>query len=105
MALEDYLEPEVAVAAAVTAVLFSPRARKIIRRGAVYGMAGLLKAGDAVSAFAGSVRQGAQEAGAAHPAPHAASPTQTERTAAEPPVTNSTHKKVASKASAEGAGG
>jgi hypothetical protein len=61
MALEDYLEPEVAVAAVVTAAVFSPRARKFLRRGAVYGMAGILKAGDLATGFAGSIRQGAQE--------------------------------------------
>lgn len=105
MALEDYLEPEVAVAAAVTAVLFSPRARKIIRRGAVYGMAGLLKAGDAVTAFAGSVRQGVQEAGAARSAPQAAGQAKTNGTAAEPPATSAAHKKVPSKGAAESAGG
>jgi hypothetical protein len=49
MALEDYLESEVVVAVAATAALFSPRARKVLRRGAVYGVAGALMAGDAVS--------------------------------------------------------
>lgn len=104
MALEDYLEPEVAVTAAVTAALFSPKARKLIRRGAVYGMAGILKAGDAVAAFASSVRQGVQEAGTAHPAPHSTGQTRAEGAAAESSTTNTTHKKAASKA-AEGAGG
>jgi hypothetical protein len=64
MALEDYLEPEVAVTAVVTAAVFSPRARRVIRRGLVYGMAGVLIAGDAVASFARSVGQGVQEAGA-----------------------------------------
>jgi|SRR5947209_10504127 len=64
MALEDYMEPEVAVTAAVTAAVFSPPVRKFIRRGLVYGMAGVLIAGDAISSFARSVGQGAQEAGA-----------------------------------------
>ena len=40
MELEDYLEPEIAVTAAVTAALVSPRGRHILRRGAVYGIAG-----------------------------------------------------------------
>jgi len=65
MALEDYLEPEVAVTAVVTAAVFSPRARKLIRRGAVYGMAGILIAGDAISSAARSFGQGVQQAGAA----------------------------------------
>jgi hypothetical protein len=106
MALDDYFEPEVAVTAVVTAVLFSPRARKLIRRGAVYGVAGLLRAGDAVTAFAGNVRQGVQEAGsvAAQKAQSAASQPKVEAAASEAPPTNTTHKKAASKANVEGAG-
>src|SRR2546421_5753188 len=65
MALEDYLEPEVAVTAVVTAAVFSPRARKLIRRGAVYGMAGILIFGDALFSAARSFGQGVQQAGAA----------------------------------------
>lgn len=64
MALEDYMEPEVAVTAAVAAAVFSPKVRSVIRRGLVYGMAGVLIAGDAISSFARSVGQGVQEAGA-----------------------------------------
>jgi len=64
MALEDYMEPEVAVTAVVTAAVFSPRARRVIRRGLVYGMAGVLIAGDAIASFGRSVGQGVQEAGA-----------------------------------------
>lgn len=52
---EDYLEPEIAVTAAVTAALFSPRVRKFIRRGLVYGTAGVLMAGDTITSFARSV--------------------------------------------------
>ena len=64
MALDDFMEPEVAVTAAVTAAVFSPPVRRFIRRGLVYGMAGVLIAGDAISSFARSVGQGVQEAGA-----------------------------------------
>ena len=64
MALEDYLEPEIAVTAVVTAAIFSPRARKLLRRGAVYGVAGVLIAGDAITSFARNVGRGFQEAGA-----------------------------------------
>src|SRR5437763_6692566 len=64
MAVEDFLEPEVAVAAAVSAVVFSPKGRKFLRRGAVYGLAGLFVAGDALSSFARGVGQGAQRVGA-----------------------------------------
>lgn len=64
MALDDYFETEVGVAVAVTAALFSPRVRKVLRRGAVYGVAGALMAGDAIAAFAKGVGQGAQHAAA-----------------------------------------
>ena len=62
MALDDYLEPEVGIAVALTAAVASPKVRGALRRGAVYGLAGLLKAGDAVSTLAQGVRRGAQEA-------------------------------------------
>jgi hypothetical protein len=62
MALEDYWEPEVGVAVAVTAALASPKMRAYLRRGAVYGLAGVLKIGDAVSAAAGGVKRGLQSA-------------------------------------------
>jgi hypothetical protein len=59
MALEEYFESEVAVAVAATAALMSPRARRLLRRGAVYGVAGALKATDVVTAAARGVAQGA----------------------------------------------
>lgn len=61
---EDFLAPEVGITAAVVAVIFSPRARKVIRQGAVYGMAGLLVAGDAITSLGRSFGQGVQQAGA-----------------------------------------
>jgi hypothetical protein len=64
MALDDFMEPEVAVTAAVAAAVFSPKVRRVVRRGLVYGMAGILIAGDAISSFARNVGQGIQEAGA-----------------------------------------
>jgi hypothetical protein len=63
MDFEDFVEPEIAVTAAVAAAIFSPRARKAIRKGVVYGMAGVLAAGDMVTSFARSVGQGVQQAG------------------------------------------
>ena len=63
MALDDYVSSEVAVAVAATAAVLSPRARRLMRRGAVYGLAGALMAGDAVSAFARGVTRGVQRAG------------------------------------------
>jgi hypothetical protein len=62
MALEDFMEPEVGVAVAVTAAVASPQVRNVLRRGAVYGLAGILMAGDAVSSLAQGVKRGAQKA-------------------------------------------
>jgi hypothetical protein len=50
LALKDYMESEVMVAVAATAAALSPRARKVARRGAVYGLAGVLTISDAISA-------------------------------------------------------
>ena len=64
MELDDFLETEVGVAVAATAALFSPRVRKTLRRGAVYGVAGALMAGDAIAGFAKGVGRGAQQVAA-----------------------------------------
>ena len=61
MALDDFLDSEVAVAVAATAALASPRVRGVLRRGAVYGLAGLMTAGDTISSFARGVANGAQQ--------------------------------------------
>jgi hypothetical protein len=62
MDVEDFLEPEIAVAAAVTAAITSPQVRKALRTGAVYGLAGLITAGDAIATFSKSVGRGVQQA-------------------------------------------
>jgi hypothetical protein len=64
MELDDFLETEVGVAVAATAALFSPRVRKALRQGAVYGVAGALMAGDAIAGFARGVGRGAQQVAA-----------------------------------------
>lgn len=57
MGLDDLLSSETAFVAAATAAVFSPRTRETIRRGAVLGVAGVLKAGDVVAGAAqGAVR-------------------------------------------------
>jgi hypothetical protein len=61
MAVEDYLEPEVAVAVAVTAAVCSPPVRRVLRRGLVYGLAGLIVARDKVSHAAQAVTKKAKE--------------------------------------------
>ena len=64
MALDDFVEPEVAVAVAVTAAVASPTVRKTLRKGVVYGLAGLLIAKDRIANFAHNVAQGARQAAA-----------------------------------------
>jgi hypothetical protein len=59
MALDDFLESEVAIAAGVTAAALSPGVRRVVRRGAVLGLAGIMSVGDTV---AGAARSAAQEA-------------------------------------------
>jgi hypothetical protein len=63
MALDEYLESEVAIAVAATAVALSPRVRRWLRRGAVYGVAGALKATDVVTAAARGVASGVSSQG------------------------------------------
>ena len=62
MAIEEYLESEVAIAVAATAVVLTPRARRLLRRGVVYGLAGALMAGDAIASFGRATARGAQDA-------------------------------------------
>jgi hypothetical protein len=64
MALDDFIEPEVAIAVAVTAAVASPPVRNALRRGVVYGLAGLLVAGDKISTAARGIAQSAQQAAA-----------------------------------------
>src|SRR5690349_1574853 len=61
MALDDFLGPEVGVAVAVTAAVASPRVRKAVRAGLVYGLAGLLMAGDKLKAAASGVADKARK--------------------------------------------
>lgn len=60
MAMDDFLEPEVAIAVAVTAAVASPPVRKVLRRGLVYGLAGLLTAGDRIVGAAREIARNAQ---------------------------------------------
>ncbi len=55
---EDYANTNVAAAVAVTAAVVSNRGRRILRRGAVYGTAGVLMARDVVAAFGRGITQG-----------------------------------------------
>jgi hypothetical protein len=88
MGVEDFIEAEVGLAVAATAALFSPRARNVMRRGAVYGLAGALKAGDAVGSAARGVARGArggQDEAVAPPTPPGA-PARSDGPGAAPPT-------------------
>jgi hypothetical protein len=74
MALEDYLESQVAIAVAATAAVLSPRGRRVLRRGAVYAVAGALKATDVVTAAARGVASGVSSAGGTGGGPGETSP-------------------------------
>jgi hypothetical protein len=63
MALEDFAESEVVIAVAVTAAVASPPVRRALRKGLVYGLAGLLKFGDTVTAAARGVAHQARHLG------------------------------------------
>jgi len=65
MALEDFVDPEVGIAVAATAVVLSPQVRNTLRRGAVFGLAGILRMGDAVSGAVRTVATQAQDAASA----------------------------------------
>jgi hypothetical protein len=56
--LDDMVSTESAFVAAATAAVLSPRARQTLRKGAVYGVAGALKAGDVVAGAARGVVHG-----------------------------------------------
>lgn len=58
MDADDFLENEVGTAVAATAVLLSPRARAIVRRGVVYGAAGVIKVTDVVIGAAWGAARG-----------------------------------------------
>jgi hypothetical protein len=60
MSLDDLLEPEVLIAVGVTAALMSPQARKVMRKGIVYGLAGILTLGDKLKGMAQDVSHGVQ---------------------------------------------
>jgi hypothetical protein len=51
----DLFDKEVVMAVGATAALMSERARRVLHRGAVYGIAGVMSAGEAVASAAKSV--------------------------------------------------
>jgi hypothetical protein len=71
--VENYAEPEVAVAAVVVGAAASPSLRKVIRRSVVYGLAGALIAFDKSSAVAQGIVKGVKS-GAKSISPESESP-------------------------------
>ncbi len=67
MAVEDFLDGEVAIAVAATAALSSSRVRKVLRRGVVHGLAGVLRAGDALASTAREAGRAAGSPGVPDP--------------------------------------
>jgi hypothetical protein len=55
------IDRDVGVAVAATAAVLSPQAREVMRKGAVYGLAGVLKAGDVVVSTARGAARGAEQ--------------------------------------------
>jgi len=62
---EDFVDSKVAITALVTAVVLSPQGRRALRRGAVYGTAGVLMARDAVAGFGRGITRGFRGAASA----------------------------------------
>jgi len=81
VAIEDYVESQVAVAVAATAAALSPRARGVLRQGAVYGVAGVLKAADVATGAARGAARGVRQ--------EEASADESESSAASPPARRS----------------
>jgi len=55
---EDYVETETAVAVVATALVLSPRARRLVRRGLVYGLAGALTVAEVGRSLLRGAREG-----------------------------------------------
>ncbi|HZU36043.1 MAG TPA: hypothetical protein VFA18_09050 [Gemmataceae bacterium] len=83
MDLDDFIEPEVAIAVAVTAAVATPPVRKALRKGAVYGLAGLMVLGDRLSTMARSAADKAGQITRSGAAGHAGAGTETAEHAAQ----------------------
>jgi nucleoside phosphorylase len=85
MGLDDLVETEVGVAVTATAALFSPRVRGVLRRGAVYGLAGALRAGDVATSAARGLANGVRGSSDGS-APSARRPAASARSSSEAPA-------------------
>ena len=61
---EDFLTPEVGVTAVVVGALCSPRVRQVLRKGLVYGLAGILEVGELAKGVARGLGKEVQQVGA-----------------------------------------
>jgi hypothetical protein len=73
------IEEETLAAVAATAAALSPRARRVARKGAVYGLAGALRAGDVIAAAARGAARAVQSPTAGQPAGTASAPAAKQR--------------------------
>jgi hypothetical protein len=55
---DDFMDEKVGVAVAASAVVFSPKVRSFLHRGAVLGVSGVLVAADMVAGFLRGLRAG-----------------------------------------------
>lgn len=62
MSLDDYVEAEVLVAVVATVAALSGPGRRVLRKGAVYGLAGGLIAGGAAASFGRGMIHGIRDA-------------------------------------------
>lgn len=99
MACVASIEEDMVVGVVAAAAVFSPRARRIARQGAVYGLAGALKAGDVAVAAARGAARGAQSPQAADAASATSSPE-----AGKPPEESPQTRGKEFRAVSEGAG-
>ena len=54
--MDDFAEPEVGIAVAVTAAVCSPKIRRTLRKGLIYSLAGLISLSDAAQEAAQGVK-------------------------------------------------
>jgi hypothetical protein len=102
--LDDLMSTETAFVAAATAAVMSPRTRDGMRKGAVVGLAGVLKAGDVVAGAARGAVRGVrgQETDASDGAVDAAVAVTPDPSAPATPAPSSTRARRATGSSASG---
>lgn len=93
MPLENFAEPEVAVAAVVVGTAASPKLRNVVRRSAVYGLAGALIAYDKTAAVAQGLFKGIRNGvNSITPAAESETPAQPAPASTEPAAPQPSHQ-------------